>query len=67
MFTEQSDQRSVSAPHDVFDRGGRNLRNALLLLNVVQDNRGGGAENEARGSSVEDLVGLDGCLDRLHN
>lgn len=35
MFTQESDEGSVSAPYNVLDRRGGNLCNGLLLLNVV--------------------------------
>lgn len=67
MLAEQGDQCSIGTPYDIFDRRGSDLRDCLLLLDIIEHHRRSGAENQACGSAVKDLVGLDGGLDRLHN
>jgi len=42
---------------------GRLIGDSLLLLNIVKNNRGGGAEYKARRTAVEDLVRLHGWFD----
>lgn len=67
VLAQQSYKISVGTPDDVFYGRAVYFRNGLLLLNVIKDNRGSRAEDEACGASVEDLVGLDWRLDALHD
>ena len=55
----------IRAPNGILDRRAVDLRNSLLLLEVVENDTGGGAENEVGSSAKEDLVRLHGCLDAL--
>ena len=65
MLAQECDQGAIRTPYDIFDWRGRNFRKLLLLLDVVEHNRGCRAEDEAGSAAVEDLVGLDRRLDRL--
>jgi ATP sulfurylase len=60
MLTHKSYQRPIHAPHDILNRRAVHLRDGFLLLNVVQDDRRGGAEYKTGCTPVEDLVRLDG-------
>lgn len=60
MFAQQSDQRTVRAPYNVLHRWRRDLCDRLLLLDVVQYDRRRRAQDQTRGSSIEDVV----CLHR---
>lgn len=67
VFAKESDERAISAPDNVLHRGRGDLRERLLLLDVVQDDGGSRAKDKARGSAVEYLVGLNGGLNALHD
>lgn len=67
MLAQQGDQGAIVAPNNVFHRWRSDLCNGFLLLNVVEDDGGRRTEDEAGGSTVEDLVGLYGRLDRFHD
>ena len=65
MFAEQRDKGTVGAPDGVLHRRGGDLSQNLLLLNIVQNNRGCGTEDQTSGSTVEDLIRLNWSLDGL--
>jgi hypothetical protein len=65
IFTHESHQRPIRTPHDILNRRAVHLGNSLLLLDVVQNDRGGRAKDEAGSTTVKDLVRLDGRLDCL--
>src|ERR1700691_687568 len=64
MITHKSHQRIIRTLHDILNRRAAHLRDSLLLLDVVQNDRGR-AEDEAGRTTVKDLVRLDGRLDGL--
>lgn len=66
MFAHKGYQRAIPAPDDILDRWAVQLRDAFLLLDIVEDNGSGGAENNAGCASIKDLVCLHGGLDALH-
>ena len=65
MLAQKSDETAVVAPDNVLHGRRRDLGDLLLLLDIVEDDAAGGAEDEACGSAVEDVVGLDGARDCL--
>jgi hypothetical protein len=69
VFAHQSYQRTIVAPHHVFDGRRVDFREGLLLLDVIQNNGRRRAEDEASSSSVEYLIhltwGIDGFNDRV--
>ena len=65
MLAQQRHQGAVGAPNDILDGRSGDLRNGLLLLDVVENDRRCGAENQAGSTAVEDLVRLDGWFDAL--
>ena len=65
VLAEQGNERAVSTPNDVLDGRRSDLREGLLLLDVVENDRRCGAENQAGSTAVEDLVRLDGRFDAL--
>ncbi len=65
VLAEEGDKGAVGTPDHVLNRRCRNFRERLLLLDVVQDDGGRRAEDEASSTAVEDLVGLHGRLDAL--
>ena len=67
MLAEERDERTVGTPDDVLDRRSGNLSQRLLLLDVVEDDRGGRAQEKACGAAIEDLVRLHRRFDHLHN
>ena len=52
-------------PYNVLDWRSVKLRNAFLLLDVVEHNRARGAEDEASRSTKEDLIRLNRWFDTL--
>ena len=66
VLAEQRNKRSVCAPNDVLHRRRGDLRERLLLLDIVEHDRRGRREDEARCTAIEDLVRLHGRLDALH-
>ena len=67
MLAQKCNQRPVSAPDYVFNRWRRNFGECLLLLNVIEDNRRGGAQDETSSATVEDFVCRHGRLDGLND
>ena len=67
MLAEESDQGTICTPNDVLDRRRGDLCQRLLLLYVVQDNRGCRAEDETSSATVEDFVCHHGRLDGLND
>ena len=67
MFAHESHQSTVTAPGNVFDRWAADLADSLLLLDIIENDGGSRAEDQARGSTVEDFVSLYGGLDRFHD
>ena len=65
VLAEQGNERAVCTPNDVLDGRRSDLREGLLLLDVVENDRRCGAENQAGSTAVEDLVRLDGRFDAL--
>ena len=65
VLAHQSDHATIRAPDDILDGRAVDLGDGLLLLDIVEDNRGGGTEKKTGSATVEDLVGLDRRLDRL--
>lgn len=65
MLAQKSDTVSVDTPNNVLDGRGGQFGQCLLLLDVEQDDRGGGRQQEGSGTSVKDLVGLSRQLDGL--
>ena len=59
MFTHQCNQTSVCAPNYIFHGRAIDLRNNLLLLDVIQDHCGCRAEDQTSGATVENLIRLD--------
>lgn len=65
MLAQKSDLRPVRAPHHVLHRRAVQLRDRLLLLDIIQHDRTRRAEDQTGRSTVEDLVSLHRRLDRL--
>jgi len=65
VFAEQRDEGTISTPDSVLYWRGGDLSQGLLLLDVVQDDRGGGAEDQTSGPTVENFICLNGSLDCL--
>ena len=65
MLAQEGDKGAICTPYDILDRRRGDLRQRLLLLNVVQDHRGRRAEDQTGGTTVEDLVCLHRWLDAL--
>ena len=65
VFTQKSNLRDILTPNDVLHRRGIKLGNGLLLLNVIEYNRTCGAEDEASGPAVENLIRLNGWFKAL--
>jgi hypothetical protein len=63
----KSHQRSTRTPQNIFNWGTIHLCDGLLLLDLVQENRGGGAEDQAGSPTVEDLARLYGRVNGLHD
>lgn len=65
MLAKQRNEGTVSTPDGVLHRWGGDLGQGLLLLDIVQNDRSRGAEDQTSGSTVEDLVRLNRGLDGL--
>ena len=65
MFTEQRDEGTVCTPDGILYWWGCDLSQGLLLLDIVQDDRGCGAEDQAGSSTIEDFIRLNRSLDGL--
>jgi hypothetical protein len=65
VLSEQGDHAVISAPDNVLDRKRRQLSENLLLLEIEERDGRRAGEDDACGSTVEDVVGLDGGLARL--
>jgi hypothetical protein len=50
---------AILTPHDIFHGGSVKLGDGLLLLDVVKNNRTGGAEDKTGGAAIEDFVRLN--------
>lgn len=67
MFAHESYECSITAPDYIFYRWATDLRDCFLLLNVVQDNRCSGTEDETGGTTVEYFVSLDRGFDSFYH
>lgn len=67
MFAQQRDEGTIRAPHNIFNRGGGDLGDGLLLLNVVEHNRGWRSEDKAGCPAIEYVIGSDWGLDAFHD
>ena len=65
VLAEKRDERAIRTPDNVLHRGRGDLRERLLLLDIVEHDRRGRREDQARCTAVEDLVRLDGRFDAL--
>ena len=65
MFAEQRDEGTVCTPDGILHRWGGNLSQGLLLLDIVQNDRSCGAEDQTSSPTVEDLIRLNRSLDGL--
>ena len=65
VFAEQCDKGTICTPDGILHRWSGNLGQGLLLLNIVQNDRGCRAEDQASGSTVEDFIRLNRSLDGL--
>ena len=65
MLAQQGNAVSVNAPNNILDGRCRQFGQCLLLLNIEQDDRSRGREQERGSPSIEDLVGLRRQLDGL--
>ena len=67
MLAQKRHKGSIRAPNHIFDWRGVDLRDIFLLLNIIQHDGSGGTKDQTRSASVEDLIGLHGGLDGLHD
>lgn len=67
MLAHKSDKCTIITPYHVFDRWAVELGNSLLLLDVIEDHRGRGAQDKTSRAPIENLVCLDGRLDGLNS
>lgn len=67
VLAHQGYKLPVRAPGDILDRWTVQLSNNLLLLDIIESNRRRGAQDEACGPTIEDLVGLNWRLDPFHH
>ena len=58
MFAHQGYHGTVTTPNDIFHWWAVNLCNRLLLLNIIENNRGRRAEEKAGCAAIEDFVRL---------
>ena len=65
VLAQQRHVRHVSGPHHILDWGSGHFRDDLALLNVKENDRCGGAEQQLSSASVEDLIHHAGGLERL--
>ena len=65
VLAQERDIVSIGTPNDILDWRGSQFSKNLLLLNIKQGDGRGRREDERSGSTVEDIVGLDGTLDSL--
>ena len=67
MLAEQGDETTIRIPNDVLNRRCGYLGDCLLLLDIVQHHRRRRAEYQTGCTTIENVIGLDGWLDRLNN
>jgi len=65
VFAEQRDEGTICTPDGVLHGWGGNLSQCLLLLNIVQNDRGCGAKDQTGGPTVEDFIRLNWSFDGL--
>lgn len=67
VFAEQSHERAIVIPDDIFDGLCVNLRDLSALLNVEQNCGVRRGEDQARSTSVENLAGLNRWLNGFYD
>jgi hypothetical protein len=65
VLAQESDIVAVGAPDDVLDGRGSQFSQDLLLLDIKQEDGSSRREDKRSGTTIEDVVGLDGALDSL--
>jgi len=65
MLAEQRNKGTICTPDGILYRWGGDLSQGFVLLNIVQNDRCCGAEDQTGGSTVKYLIRLDWSLDGL--
>ena len=65
MLAEKSNIVAIRAPNYILDRRSSQFSENLLLLNIKQCDGSSRRKDERSGSTVKDIIGLDGALDSL--
>lgn len=65
VFAKKRDTVAVYGPNSILDRWCSDFGQYLLLLNVKENNGCRRGKQKTSGSTIKDVVGLDGTLDGL--
>ena len=66
MLAHKSYQLTICTPYHILHRWTVQLSDSLLLLKVIKNNGGRGAENETRSATIEYLVSLYRWFEGFH-
>ena len=67
VLAHKSHQLTICTPYHILHQWTVQLSDGLLLLKVIKNNGGRGAENETRGTTIEYLISLYRWLDGFHD